>query len=146
MDQVDSFSEKEDEEDKEEIIFIARRLIAEVTYPWIRRRVLDEEHYHEIYRDKDFEPYAKMLPNKQKSLFSSKIEVLGLSGELEKELIEELKHRVPVSQRTSYIPLIADVVSNKDKLQNMFKDNWSQKAHLINFRLYELGLVEKVAK
>ena len=143
IEQVDSFSESIEEEEKEEVVFVARRLIAEVSYPWIRRRVLDEEHCREIYHDKEFEPYAKGLLYKQKAVLGSFLDILGLSNDLEKELGEELRRKVPAAKRKEYVPLVRDAVEHAHELRTMFKDDWSKKANLIMFRLYELGVMEK---
>lgn len=142
IDQVESFADTVEEEDKEEVVYLARKLMAEVNYPWIRRKVLEESTYREMYFDKDFEPYAEGLPHKQQALCMSPVSALGLSLDLEKELIEELRHKVSLSMRKEYSPQVKDVITHRSELHHMFKDDWSKKAHLITFRLFELGLIE----
>ena len=55
--EIKSFDEDfHTKEEKEEIFFVARKLITEISSPWIRRTMLDEELYSELYRDLQFEP------------------------------------------------------------------------------------------
>lgn len=131
----------EDEEDLEEIVYLARRLITEMEHVWIRRRALDEKLYKEIYKDTYFEPYTKGLPHQKENVLHSGIDVLGLDADLEKELYEVLLRQVPQELRNEYVPLLLDVVVHSQELQNLFKDDWTKKANLIRFRLFELGLL-----
>jgi hypothetical protein len=130
---------QEEEEEWEEIIFLARKLIAGVAYPWIRRRALSEDLYNEVYKDADFETYAEGLPLKQESLLHASIGVLGLEDKLEEELEDILRHKKPKTE--SEEPLIGDLVLHKDELQNEFKDDWTRKSKLVLFRLHEFGIV-----
>lgn len=134
---------EDEEREQEEIIYIARRLIAEITYPWIKRKTLDEGLYKEVYKDKTFEPYVKNLSHHKELMLHSGIDSLGLGNELEKELYEALLHRVPQKERNEYSFCVADIVLIESELQNLFLDEWTKKANLIRFRLYEFGLLEK---
>lgn len=140
--EISSFDYKEEDlEEEEEVIFLARKLIAGVTYPWIRRKVLDESLYCEIYKDTSFEPYTHNLHTKKKLLLQSDITILGLEDSLEKELEEGLRHFVPQDERKKYCPVVQDILFHKDSLSNIFKDGWTQKSRLILFRLHEFGLL-----
>jgi hypothetical protein len=141
LEEVKAFTADQEPEDQEEVIFLARRLIAEVSYPWIRRKALNEELYNGIYKDTEFEPYAKDLVLQQKNLLKSDIHVLGLDAELEHELHGALIMKMPQAHRGGYHPTVGDIIIHKHDLENMFKDGWSQKSNLICFRLYEFGLV-----
>jgi hypothetical protein len=129
-------------EEKEELFFVARKLIAEITTPWIRRSMLHEELYREIYRDPTFEPYARGLESKLAQIKVSNITLLGLPHHIEEELVNEIKNRSPDVSRKGYIPTIDEVVKNHCDLKHMFKDSWTQKSNLVYFRLYELGMLE----
>lgn len=143
IEEVASFGNggEEDTEEQEEVIFLARKLIAGVSYPWIRRHALDEWLYNEVRNDKEFEQYAKGLPIKQKLLMSGEISLLGLEDILEKELEAALHHTISGNGHHGRSLTIKDVVDHKDHLKNLFKDGWTQKSNLICFRLYEFGLV-----
>ncbi len=139
--EIKSFDEDfHTEEEKEEIFFIARKLITEISSPWIRRTMLSEELYSELYRDLQFESYAKGLPRKQSNLIGSEITILGLPHHIEVELAHELGNKNREVLRKGSMPVIRDVLAYKGELKNMFKDSWTQKANLVLFRLYELGV------
>ncbi len=133
--------QQEEDEEREEIIYLARRVIAEMTHVWIRRKSLTEELYNEVYKDTWFEPYAKDLPHQKEFILRSGIDVLGLEIELERELHEALLHKFPEEDRKKHAPLVKDVVAHVPELHNMFKDDWTKKANLIRFRLYEVGVL-----
>ncbi len=141
-----SLDDTTDESEKEEVIFLGRKLVAEAFHPFIRRRMLDEDQYKDIYRDIHFEPYAEGLPIKKSFLLQSHVHVLGLHHDLEIELIEALRKTKPPEFRDEYVPLLHDVLVYKKELHLMFKDGWTKKARLIMFRLYELGLDEAYEK
>lgn len=132
-----------DQEETDELIFLGRKLVAQVTYPWIHRKVLDEHLYAEIYHDHDFEPYAKNLERKKDALCKLPLESLGLCQELEEELYEVLMKKLSESKKKEGVVLLEDIVEYKDELPNLFKDGWTKKANLVTFRLYELGLTER---
>ena len=131
--------QEESLEDQEEIVYIARRFIAEIKYPWIRRRTLAEDLYSEIYKDSSFEPYTKDMVYKRDIILHSGIDVLGLGNELEKELYEILLKTISGTSRRKHYPVVGDIVEVSDKLSHFFKDDWTRKANLIRFRLYEIG-------
>jgi hypothetical protein len=140
--EIKELEEDTPQEEKEELFFVARKLIAEITTPWIRRSMLHEELYREIYRDSTFEPYARGLECKLKQIQGADVTLLGLPHHIEEELVSELKNRASQVSKKTYIPTIEDIVSNHRDLKHMFKDSWTQKSNLVYFRLYELGVLE----
>lgn len=135
---------QESEEDFEEIVYLSRRVTTEMEYVWIRRKVLDEEFYKEIYKDTLFEPYAKDLPHQKNSILHSNITILGLETDLERELNKALLSCLKKEPQEDYVPTVEDVVISVQNLQNMFKDDWTKKANLIRFRLYEIGVISEM--
>lgn len=138
--EIKSFDGNHTEEEKEEIFFIARKLITEISSPWIRRSMLSEDLYGELYRDIHFIPYAKDLLGKQNRLAQSELTILGLPHHIEVELVYELRLKKRGEIKKDLLPSVEDVLFYKSDLKNMFKDSWTQKANLVLFRLYELGI------
>jgi hypothetical protein len=130
-------------EDTEDLIFLARHHITKVVYPWIKRKDMNESMYEKVYQDIDFEPYTKDLPKKRDEVLSSSIALLGLTHDLEEELRTEISKKYPHEDGLPYEVSIQDVLNHKDDLSFLFKDGWTHKAHLIFFRLYEYGCIEK---
>jgi hypothetical protein len=131
---------------EENTIYAARELITESAYPWINRRELPLHHIEELMGDETFIPFSHGLEGKKKVLLASPLDILALPVHIQSEIEKYLEtHTSP--QKNDVRATVADIVFlDRVSLTSIFGDreHSSYNTKLLLFRLYTLGLIERM--